>query len=137
MIKEHAAIVIKNETGEILFIKRSIKKKTLPGCWSFPSGTREVNEDIFNTAIRESKEELDVLVSPIKLIASQDLTEFNVRLYFILCKITEGIPTIKDFDELEKIEWLKISDFFDKYTDSEIGHGLIWLRQNKNILKEI
>jgi hypothetical protein len=26
-------------------------------------------------------------------------------------------------------------EFFKKYSDKEIGHGLIWLRQNKEILK--
>lgn len=44
-MKEHAAIIIKNNEGEVLFIKRALDKKTLPGAWSFPSGTVEKGEE--------------------------------------------------------------------------------------------
>ena len=57
-LQEHAAIIIANEKKEILFVKRSLKKKTLPGIWAFPSGTKESNEKIEETAIREAMEEL-------------------------------------------------------------------------------
>ncbi len=46
-MKEHIALVIKNRNNDILFIKRSMNKKTLPGAWSFPSGTVEEGEHIF------------------------------------------------------------------------------------------
>jgi len=41
VMKNHAAIMIRDGDGRVLFIQRSMKKSTLPGAWSFPSGTVE------------------------------------------------------------------------------------------------
>lgn len=131
-MKEHAALVIKNQ-GKILFIKRSLNKKTLPGIWSFPSGTREEGEDIFQTAMREAKEELDLEIIPQKIIAEHELPEFSTKLIFILADL-KNLPTIKDYDEIDSFEFMTFSEFFDKFSDLEIGHGLIWLRKNQDLL---
>lgn len=134
-MKEHVAIVIKNENNETLFIKRSIKKKTLPGIWSFPSGTIEKGEGINDTAIREANEELGINVGVEKLLATKDLPELSVRLYFVLCRIKNGEPFIKGVEEIDKFEWMSFSDFFNRFSDNEIGHGLMWLRKNPGIWK--
>lgn len=132
-MKNHAAIVIRNENNEILFIKRSIKKKTLPGAWSFPSGTVERKENIYDTIKREANEELGVDVEPEKILATKDLPEFSVCLFFVLCCIKKGKLVIKEPEEIDKFEWMKFSDFFNRFSDNEIGHGLIWLRKNPHI----
>ena len=132
-MKNHAAIVIRNENNEILFIKRSIKKKTLPGAWSFPSGTVEGKENIYDTTKREANEELGVDVEPEGILATNDLPEFSVRLFFVLCCIKKGKIVIKEPEEIDKFEWMKFSDFFNRFSDNEIGHGLIWLRKNPHI----
>ena len=136
-MKTHVALVIKNKNSEILFIKRSIKKKTLPGAWSFPSGTVENNEEIYETALREAKEELNVKIKANKIMANCNLPEFSVHLAFILCEIEEGNLSINEPDEIDKIKWMKFDDFFKKFSDSEIGHGLIWLRKNPEIWQKI
>ncbi len=132
-MKEHVAIIIRNENNEILFVKRSLKKKTLPGAWSFPSGTIEEGEDIGKTLVREAMEELGVEVKSERVLAIQELPEFNVRLIFNLCKIVRGHASIKEPEEIDKIEWMSFTDFFKRFSDNEIGHGLIWLRQNPKI----
>lgn len=132
-MEEHAAIVIKNKKNEILFIKRSMKKKTLPGAWSFPSGTTKGSEDINETVTREASEELGIDVEPKNILATIDLPEFSVRLIFVLCSIKSGKPKIKEPEEIDKFEWMKFSDFFNRFSDNEIGHGLIWLRKNPKI----
>jgi len=132
-MEEHAAIIIKNEKNEILFVKRAMSKRTLPGAWSPPSGTVEIGEDINKTAIREAKEELGILVTPIKIIAKKELPEFSVRLIFVLCAIQSGKPIIKEPDEIDRFEWIKFSDFFNRFSDDKIGHGLVWLRKNPQL----
>ncbi|MBI2499678.1 NUDIX hydrolase [Candidatus Woesearchaeota archaeon] len=104
-MKTHVALVIKNKNNEILFIKRSMKKKTLPGAWSFPSGTVENNEEIHKTAIREAKEELNVKIKTKKIMANCNLPEFSVHLAFILCEIEEGNPSINEPNEIDKLEF--------------------------------
>jgi mutator protein MutT len=132
-MKEHTAIVIKNKNNDILFIKRSMNKKTLPGAWSFPSGTVKEGEHIHDTTIREAMEELGIDIEIENTLAIRELPEFSVKLVFILCSIKEGEPFIKEPDEIDEIEWIKFSDFFNRFSDDEIGHGLIWLRQNPHI----
>ena len=34
---------------------------------------------------------------------------------------------------MDEIEWMKFNDFFDRFDDDNIGHGLIWLRKNPHI----
>ena len=132
-MKEHAAIIIMNDKNDVLFIKRSMNKKTLPGAWSFPSGTLEEGEYIHDTAIREAMEELGIDVEVEDTLAIRELPEFSVKLTFIICKIKNGEPSIMEPEEIEKIEWMKFRDFFNRFDDNKIGHGLIWLRQNPDI----
>ena len=141
---DHAAIIIRNKDNEILFIQRSMKKSTLPGAWSFPSGTVEENEHVHTTAVRESKEELDIEVESECTLSTMDLPEFSVRLHFVLCNIkTEennpeyNLPSITEPDEIDQIEWMNFQDFFNKFPDDKIGHGLVWLRQNQNVLSDL
>jgi len=133
-MQTHAAIIIKNPDDKVLFIQRSMKKKTLPGAWSFPSGTVKETEYIYDTTIRECKEELDIDANPSDIIASKQLPEFNVRLSFVLCNINFQHPNIKEPDEIENFEWMTFPEFFKRFSDKEIGHGLIWLRKNPHLL---
>ena len=129
----HAVIVLQDGKGKTLFIKRSMKKNILPGKWAFPSGTIKEGEKIFETIIREANEELDIKVQPISTFAKTVLPEFSAHLYFVLCHIDKDEPRIKEPDEIDEINWMTFYEFFNKFSDDEIGHGLIWLRKNPQL----
>lgn len=112
-------------------------KKSLPGIWSFASGTMEEGETIEETAVREGKEELGIELLCENLICEKELSELGVKLHFLLCHIIKGNPKILDFNEIDKFEWMTFDDFFNKFGDNEIGHDLIWLRQNKYFIEKI
>jgi 8-oxo-dGTP pyrophosphatase MutT (NUDIX family) len=131
-MKDHVAILVR-DNNKFLFIKRSEHKKTLPNIWAFPSGTKEDNEEVCETAEREAYEELGIKVKVENTLAIRELPELVTRLHFIICSILSGTPFIKELNEISEIEWLTLSQFFDKYDDSRIGHGLIFLRQNPQI----
>ena len=134
-MRDHVAMLIKDQ-NKFLFIKRSKRKKTLPNIWAFPSGTKEEDESIEETAKREAFEELDILINPEKVLTIKELPEFGVRLHFLISEISSGIPKIKEVNEIDELEWLSFNEFFNKYTDEEIGHGLIFLRKNPEVWKE-
>ncbi len=136
MMKDHAVLVLKNQ-DKILFVKRSLKKKGLPGLWSFPSGTVEEGEAIYDTILREAKEELAVEVQPQSIFAKRALPELSVQLHFVLCNIIKGNVIINEPDEIDRLEWMTFSDFFKRFSDAEIGHGLIWLRKNPQIWENL
>lgn len=132
---DHVALMIR-DSNNFLFIKRSKLKKTLPGIWAFPSGTKEESENIYQTALREAYEELGVIINVEKTLAVKELPEFNVRLHFLVCTVLSGEAFIKDTYEIEELSWLTFKEFFLKYSDSEIGHGLVFLRNNFELWKE-
>lgn len=134
--QKHAALVLK-DGKKVLFVKRSMKKKTLPGAWAFPSGTVETGEGSFETIKREAREELDIEIEPVRIMAETELPEFSVKLNFILCEIKNGNPRISEPDEIDRLEWLTFEEFFNNYSDNEIGHGLIWLRKNPEVWRNL
>jgi 8-oxo-dGTP diphosphatase len=136
-MKEHGVIVIKDDKNRILFVKRSLTKKILPGAWSFPSGTVEENENVLDTVKREAKEELGVEIIPCEIFGDVDLPEFSVKLIFVLCKIAGGNLSIISHDEIDKVEWMEFNEFFSKFKDDKIGHGLVYLRKNPDVWKKI
>ena len=136
-MKKHAVFIIKNSDNKILFVQRAFTKKTLPGAWAFPSGKVEEGEDVNEAIVREGLEELGVILNPIKSLVTKELEEFSALLDFVLCDIKEGVPFIKEPDEIEKIEWMALDDFFKRFSDDEIGHGLVWLRKNRHLLGDL
>ena len=135
-MKNHAAFII-HDGAKILFIKRSMQKSTLPGAWSFPIGTQEDGEDIETTATRESEEELGVHTTVDRVLGERDLEEFDVRLHFVLCSIQSGVPQVVDETEISEFAWMTFPEFFAQYSDDEIGHGLVYLRQHPELWRDI
>lgn len=133
-MKDHAVIILRND-NKVLFVQRSETKKILPNIWAFPSGTVEKGEQIKETVIREAKEELGVSVNIERTLTAIELPEFKVKLHFVVCTTQSGKPTIQELDEIQSIQWLTFKEFFDKYNDIQIGHGLIYLRRHQEILE--
>ncbi len=134
-MKNHAALIL-HDHDKILFVKRSATKKILPNIWAVPSGTMEEEETSEQTALREAKEELKCDITVEKILAVVELPEFDSRLHFILCKSSNDIHYF-DTNEIQEIQWLTFEEFFNIFTDEQIGHGLQYLRKHPEILEGI
>ncbi len=131
-MKTHAAIVLRNG-DKILFVQRAATKKSLPNIWAFASGTIEEGETAEKTAEREAKEELGVEVDIKGILATVDLPELDARLVFVMCEMMGNTPIVFDQNEIQAIRWLSFEEFFRKYADEQIGHGLIYLRKHPEL----
>lgn len=131
-MKNHAVFILR-DGDKFLFVQRAATKKSLPNIWAFPSGTIEEGETPEITIIREAKEELGVDVQIEKSLAKVELPELQARLHFIVCAANLATPIIFDPGEIQKIRWLTFEEFFKEYSDQQIGHGLIYLRQHPEI----
>lgn len=131
-MEDHAVFVIQHGP-KVCFVQRSMSKKTLPGAWAFASGTVETGETVEQTAEREAMEELGVQVRAQKIFAIHEIPEAGVRLNFVLCQLTKGEPKAVQPEEVEQVIWMTLPDFFSKYSDEQIGHGLRWLRANPDV----
>ena len=135
-IKKHSAIVIVKDK-KFLFAQRSAVKKSLPNMWAFPSGTIEAGESPEQTAVREAKEELGADVVAEKQFAKADLPELSATIYFVLCRMKSEQDIIFDQREIQAIKWMSFEDFFQTADDSNIGHGLIYLRKHPEIWEKL
>jgi len=65
---EASVVIILNEDGKVLALKRSMESITFPGYWSFPGGGADPGENPFLCAVRECKEETSLELDPEGLI---------------------------------------------------------------------
>lgn len=73
------AIVIVNQSGQILSLLRSESDNWKPLHWGLPGGHIDEGETPFEAAIRETKEECNLDVNPI--YADSIVTDENYRIY--------------------------------------------------------
>ncbi len=133
-MKDHSVLVVRNNKGEILFARRSLTKKALPGMWALASGTVEVGESIMQTAEREVTEELGLVIRPTEVLFELELEKAGVRLHFVL--LESGDMQIEEFDtgEIAEVMWMTTCDFYDKHIDEDIVHGLRYLRDKQHLV---
>ena len=135
-MKDHAAILLKHG-GKVLFVQRAATKKFLPNIWAFPSGTMEEEERAEETAVREAKEELGIAVTAEPAFATAELPELGARLHLVVCTSASNDALTANLAEIQNIRWMTLKEFFQEYTDDEIGHGLVYLRSHPEIWEKI
>lgn len=70
------ALILENDTGEILFVKR--RDNPQKGYWDLPGGFVDINENVEQSAVREAKEELGIDLKDFHYIGSYcDLYNYN------------------------------------------------------------
>lgn len=100
-----AGIMFLNRQGEVLAIRRrEYKGDNWSGHWDFPGGTSEKEEDPYDTAIRESYEEIGNPV-PFKVVDHFN----NGRHYRLFLALVEGRFTPILSDEHDAWMWIKPS----------------------------
>ena len=95
--------VVYNNKNEILITQRGDQKNYKK--WEFPGGKVKPNEELNKSIKRELKEELNVVIDPIKVIYSNTYKKYD--LIFIECLYETG--TIELNEHLD-YNWTKIKD---------------------------
>lgn len=115
-IQTGAAIIIRNEEGQILLQKRADRNQ-----WGLPGGCQELGEDLRDTAVREAYEETGIKIEPneIKLIdtlsgntrknsyPNGDIVYNNTSLY-LADIINEMILNLKCDSETKQLQFFSI-----------------------------
>lgn len=103
-MKKQAVMIVLYKDGKFLLGKRSELKKKAPGYWCPVSGHIEPGESEEEAVIREAREELGVLVRPLKKITSIPTRDGTTDLHWWLSEILEGTPEIAN-EENSAIRW--------------------------------
>ena len=72
-----AVCLLINNKGKLLILKRSDKVKTYRGLWGGVAGYIEDNEEPYDAAIKEIREEVGIEKEKIRFIKKLDPIEFN------------------------------------------------------------
>jgi isopentenyldiphosphate isomerase len=127
-------MIVRN--GKILFAKRAKWRTSLPNKWSLPAEKIIKEEAVKDAVKRCAWHELALRTKSPKITHERHFDIEDKTLYFVLIKDAVGEAEIQH-DEISKIQWLAFEDFFKKYPDLEIGHGLQWLRKHPEIWKDL
>lgn len=105
-----AGIIIKD--GKLLLVQRRIKEGELS--WQFPAGAVEAGETLEEAAVRETHEEVGLVVTASKLLGERIHPKTGRRMAYVACQIQGGTAHVADTDELANIAWAE-PDQFDVY----------------------
>ncbi|WP_349680918.1 NUDIX hydrolase [Methanobrevibacter sp. UBA212] len=114
--------IIKNDSGEILIVKRHPKSRTDPEMWELPGGKVEKGEHFADALVREIKEEtnLNVNVGDFCEAVQNDYShKRTVQLMMYLDDVEGSVAISEEHTEymwasIEKIESLELSSSLKK-----------------------
>jgi len=122
-----SVVLILDEQGRLLLLKRSMKSRWMPGKWGLPGGKIERGENAKGAAIRETKEEtdLDLKAPDVKHIARYS----NKTVDFFYAKSYTGEVRI-DFEH-DDFEWVARTDINYYDTVPDLIEKFDWILNNE------
>jgi len=107
-------IMVRNEKGEILFMKANENTRNEPGKWRFPGGEIEFGETVFEAAKRETAEETGIEIEPVRLLKLYDQILKEEKQHWlnplIEAKLVKGEPKITEPEKFSEIKWFSIEN---------------------------
>jgi 8-oxo-dGTP diphosphatase len=113
-------VLLTNEEGKILILKRSTDSKTNPGKWELPGGKVDQGESFDQALIREVLEETQLEISLDHVVGVSEQNLHLIRAVHIIMsgKIIEGNLTLSN--EHEGYAWV----FFENMVEYELADWL-------------
>ena len=102
--------VIKNDSGEILIVKRHPKSKTDPEMWELPGGKVEKGEHFADALVREIKEETDLDVSVGDFCEAVQNDYSHKRTVQLMMYLTDIEGEVKISEEHTDFMWASIDE---------------------------
>ena len=110
-------VLITDQKGRFLILKRSSKNDVLPEYWDIPGGTLEAGEDPSAGAIRETKEETDLNVFDLNLFFQRsnfDAAKSKQFVTLVFFTKYNGGEICLNPDEHDEFAWIK-QDEIEKF----------------------
>ncbi len=106
------------ENDHVLLMKRGEECSHGAGCWALPGGWHEDDESIFDTGVREVKEELNIDIRKTKLVGITEKVEYilGARTLVVVLWMTSRmvdksqLPKIMEPTKCSEIKWARFRD---------------------------
>ncbi len=105
-IKVVCGILIWND--KVLIGKRKLTNQHQPGKWEFPGGKMEEGETIFDTIIREFKEELDIEIYPFHEFRT--ISNETIEMIPMTVRLVGGKAKLLEHDEIRFVNKSEFSE---------------------------
>lgn len=119
LLHREVIIFIINSHDEVLIQQRSSNKKSDPNKWGLCAGHVDSGEDVFDSALRETYEEVglklkkeDLIFIDKELVMKDNNSHFNY-MYYCLCDWDASKFTIQK-EELNEVKWMNINELIER-----------------------
>ena len=99
-------VVILNQSGECLLIKRPLDSGINPGKWEFPGGKAELGEKFEETSLREVREETGLIIALTHVAGATEYESGKMRLAYIIMEGRFDSGEVKISDEHVEFAWV-------------------------------
>ena len=111
-------VLVVNEKGEVLALRRSQTDERRPGQWDFPGGWVDAGEDILTAVKREAIEEAGIELTDSKLVfAFSEMTiDHGSGTWLLYVAHVSGDPKVTLSREHDAHAWKRPEDFLKEIT---------------------
>jgi ADP-ribose pyrophosphatase YjhB (NUDIX family) len=114
-------VIIQNSKGKVLM---GCRLAPVPGEWCCPGGNLEFGESTLKAAIREAKEETDLIISNLKLISvieERRYIKVTGKHYVVICFRAEkyrGKPKLMEPNKFKEWRWFDLNNLPNKMLEA-------------------
>lgn len=126
-------VLVVNEKGEVLAIRRSQSDERRPGQWDFPGGWVDADEDPHTAIKREAMEEAGITLNDPKLVYafSEMTTNYGSGTWLLYVDHIALTPEVTLSYEHDHYEWKKPRDLLQEITYERQQNMLTYVLNNK------
>jgi 8-oxo-dGTP diphosphatase len=103
-------MIIQDNNGNCLIIKRSSISKSNAGKWEFPGGKIESGEEFYEALLREVKEETALEVNVQKVAGVTESETSTLRVVTLIFKGTRKSGQVQLSDEHDEYVWVPVQE---------------------------
>ncbi|HJQ08550.1 MAG TPA: NUDIX hydrolase [Candidatus Saccharimonadales bacterium] len=132
-----AKVLVINEAGEVLCLRRSRHDDARPGGWDFPGGNVETDERIVAAVVRETEEEAGLHIRNPYMVYGRGMVlgPQYTAAWLGFVERTTGRPTVRLSDEHDHYEWLTPAALLAQ-NSYEHHHSLFAYLQHNDLFKK-
>jgi 8-oxo-dGTP pyrophosphatase MutT (NUDIX family) len=127
-----AKVLVINEAGELLVLRRSQTDERRPGQWDLPGGWVDEGEDMRAAAKRETIEETGIALDECRLVfALTEVVDKGSGTWLVFLARTSGRPEVTLSDEHDYFAWMPFEEAVDQFTYPRQRRMLEYVRDHR------